>query len=68
MMIDRRGIAKIQECYNADHDLGPDAPVHWTIAELANVVDKLCSRIEELEAEVQTLKNAYRFDKQQAAD
>jgi hypothetical protein len=42
-------LKKINVAYNADHDLGPDAPVTWREFELMQAVAKLNQRVEALE-------------------
>lgn len=40
---------KIEREYDPDHDLGPDAPVHWSVAELVEVCREQSQQIEELQ-------------------
>jgi hypothetical protein len=54
--MDTRALDKIHSRYNGDHDIGPDAPVHWSVEELAWLVGKLVQKVEELEAKVQQLE------------
>ena len=54
--INTTAIEKIHNHYNADHDLGPDAPIHWSVEELAIIAGRLVAKVEELEAEVEELK------------
>ncbi len=48
-MINTSALNKIHEKYNGDHDLGPDAPIHWSVEELAHLVGKLVDHIEKME-------------------
>lgn len=43
-------LRKINIAYNADHDLGPQAPVTWREYELMQAVAKLAKKVESLEA------------------
>ena len=45
-------IDKIRSRYNAEHDMGPDAPIHWSVMELAELVSKLIDRVDELEEQL----------------
>ena len=55
--MDTRTLYKIHSRYNADHDIGPDAPIHWSVEELAELVGKMIERIDELEAQVERLQS-----------
>jgi hypothetical protein len=55
--MDTRALDKIHSHYNADHDLGPDAPIHWSVEELACLVEKLVEKVEYLEAELENVRN-----------
>jgi predicted RNase H-like nuclease (RuvC/YqgF family) len=48
-MINRYGLEQVQRDYNPDHDIGPSAPVHWSVARLAETVEKLCDHVDQLE-------------------
>jgi uncharacterized small protein (DUF1192 family) len=50
------GLTKIFSRYNADHDLGPDAPIPWHVNELAELVHVLVEHVEDLEAEIERIK------------
>jgi len=47
-MIDSH-LKKINVAYNADHDLGPEAPVTWREYELMTACAMLMQKVEELE-------------------
>ena len=47
---------KIHSRYNGDHDVGPDAPVHWSVEELAHLVGRLVRKVEELEERLTELE------------
>lgn len=49
---------KIHDAYNADHDLGPEAPIHWSVEELAQLVGKLIEEVEELHEQIAYLQDA----------
>jgi len=48
--MNRTTIDKIRNHYNPEHDLGPDAPVQWSVMELAELVARLIDKVESLEA------------------
>lgn len=49
---------RIHERYNADHDLGPDAPIHWSVEELAQLVGKLVKVVEQQAEQIAALQAA----------
>ena len=49
---------KINRRYNPEHDTGPDAPVHWSVAELADLVERLVNKVEEQERQIKALQDA----------
>lgn len=53
---DKSQIQKIHNRYNPEHDLGGDAPIHWSVEALADVIEKMDKRIEALEAELEERK------------
>jgi len=42
---------KIHNAYNPDNDTGPTAPIHWSVAALASLIEKLIDRVDDLEAQ-----------------
>jgi hypothetical protein len=48
-------LRKVAAAYNADHDLGPDAPVTWREIELMQAVAKLLQKVEKLEEKLDDL-------------
>ena len=42
---------KIHNAYNPEHDIGPTAPIHWSVAALASLIEKLIDRVDDLEAQ-----------------
>jgi hypothetical protein len=48
-------LKKINVAYNADHDLGPDAPVTWREFELMQAVAKLLQKVDSLEKKLDDL-------------
>jgi hypothetical protein len=50
---------KIHARYNPEHDLGPDAPVHWSVEELAHLVGRLVKKVEALEAEIENMNTRF---------
>ena len=54
----RNEVKKVLALYNADHDLGPNAPVTWREERLARAIVELVDDIEELEATVSRLIDA----------
>lgn len=57
MKINTRELDKINQAYNGDHDLGPDAPVQWSVFELAYMVGKLVKIIEEQDERIERLQS-----------
>lgn len=51
--MDTSAIDKIRNRYNPEHDLGPDAPVQWSVMELAELVEKLSKKVDELEQKLE---------------
>lgn len=49
---------KIYRAYNPEHDLGPEAPIHWSVAELAYLVGKLIEKVNAQELQIKALQNA----------
>lgn len=43
-------LEKIEERYSPNHDVGPDAPIHWSVYELMLAVRALSHRISHLES------------------
>jgi hypothetical protein len=52
-----RQVIEILTRYNADHDIGPDAPVTWREERLAQAVVELYAQVEELKAAVARLND-----------
>lgn len=50
--INKQALTRIQNCYDPEHDIGPQAPIHWTTYELTLIVEKLVEHIEALELEL----------------
>lgn len=46
---------KIHQRYNPEHDLGPDAPIHWSVEELANLFGELIEKVIEQEKQIAAL-------------
>jgi hypothetical protein len=51
-------VQKVLNHYNADHDLGPEAPVTWREERLATAILELQSELEALEAKVSRIIDA----------
>lgn len=51
-------VEKVIEAYNADHDLGPDAPVTWREERLARLALELDKRVIALENQIKSLEEA----------
>lgn len=51
-------IRKIHQRYNPEHDLGPDAPIHWSVEELADLVGQLVEKVEAQELQIKALQSA----------
>ena len=54
----RDQLRRVLDHYNADHDMGPDAPVTWREERLARAILDLSESLEELEAKVSRLLDA----------
>jgi hypothetical protein len=54
-MPSKSGIRKIINRYNPEHDLGPDAPIHWSVFELADIVDDLVDIVEKQQEQIDRL-------------
>ena len=51
-----RAIEQIKARYNPEHDLGADAPIHWSVMELAELVEVLVEHVENLELQIKALQ------------
>jgi len=51
-------VEKILQAYDADHDLGPTAPVTWREERLANAILELQGELDELEMTVSRIVDA----------
>jgi hypothetical protein len=49
-------LKRINVAYNADRDLGPDAPVTWREYDLMQAVAKLLQKVDALESKVNDLE------------
>jgi hypothetical protein len=54
----KQSVCKIMQCYNPEHDLGPNAPVTWREENLAEAVIELWDEVELLKAQVKALLDA----------
>ena len=55
-MINRSTIEKIRSRYNPEYDMPSDAPVQWSVMELAELVDKLITKVEAQAVEISALQ------------
>ena len=58
MKINRNVIGKINQRYDPDHDTGPTAPIHWSVAELTDLVQTLVDIVEMQQAQIEALQAA----------
>ncbi len=49
-------LKKIESRYNPEHDLGPDAPIHWSVAELVSVCRTQAEQISSLTIKARKLE------------
>jgi hypothetical protein len=51
-------VIRILQRYDADHDLGPDAPITWREERLANAVLEMQEQIDLLDAKISAILDA----------
>ena len=55
MRINRSDLDDVLREYNPDHDLGPEAPVHWSVGKLADMIERLVEVIEKQDERLKLL-------------
>lgn len=60
MNINTSALRKIHQSYNPEHDLGPDAPIHWSVEQLTDLVGRLVEAIEAQDERIEGLESTIR--------